>query len=161
MDKGWGLTLDSDSLGFFLNNNNNSNNKRPPQPHPQHNHHNKRSISLDNTMFPVNLGRRDYHHQHHHEPAAAAAASSPPSDHVETRRAVVDEVDFFAKKPRLASEDADHHDRDDDASKTNRVSVKKENSLGEAPSRPDLDVNVCSLIYFHFFFKCIIINLSL
>ena len=151
MDKGWGLTLDSDSLGFFLNNNNNSNNKRPPQPHPQHNHHNKRSISLDNTMFPVNLGRRDYHHQHHHEPAAAAAASSPPSDHVETRRAVVDEVDFFAKKPRLASEDADHHDRDDDASKTNRVSVKKENSLGEAPSRPDLDVNVSSLIYFHFF----------
>ena len=112
-------------------------------------------------MFPVNLGRRDYHHQHHHEPAAAAAASSPPSDHVETRRAVVDEVDFFAKKPRLASEDADHHDRDDDASKTNRVSVKKENSLGEAPSRPDLDVNVSSLIYFHFFLKCIFINLSL
>lgn len=111
-------------------------------------------------MFPVNLGRRDYHH-HHHEPAAA---SSPPSDHVETRRAVVDEVDFFAKKPRLASEDADHHDRDDDASKTNKVSVKKENSLGEAPSRPDLDVNVSSLIYFHFFFsflKCIIINLSI
>nr|POE95028.1 putative wrky transcription factor 31 [Quercus suber] len=139
MDKGWGLTLDSDSLGFFLNNNNN-NNKRPPHPHPQrnlNNHHNKRSISVDNTMFPVNLGRRDYHH---HEPAAAAS-SSPPSDHVETRRAVVDEVDFFAKKPRLASEDADHHDRDDDAPKTNRVSVKKENSLGEAPSRPDLDVN--------------------
>nr|XP_023925138.1 probable WRKY transcription factor 31 isoform X1 [Quercus suber]XP_023925139.1 probable WRKY transcription factor 31 isoform X2 [Quercus suber] len=141
MDKGWGLTLDSDSLGFFLNNNNNNNNnKRPPHPHPQrnlNNHHNKRSISVDNTMFPVNLGRRDYHH---HEPAAAAS-SSPPSDHVETRRAVVDEVDFFAKKPRLASEDADHHDRDDDAPKTNRVSVKKENSLGEAPSRPDLDVN--------------------
>ena len=115
-------------------------------------------------MFPVNLGSRDYHHQHH-EPAAAAAASSPPSDHVETRRAVVDEVDFFAKKPRLASEDADHHDRDDDASKTNRVSVKKENSLGEAPSRPDLDVNVSSLIYFYFFFffflKSITINLSL
>lgn len=79
--------------------------------------------------FPVNLSRRD-----HHELQSSAPA---PSD-VENHRVVVDEVDFFANKSRLAGEDHDdnHHD-DDDASKTNRISVKKENS----PPRLDLDVN--------------------
>ena len=83
--------------------------------------------------FPVNLSRRD-----HHELQSSAPA---PSD-VENHRVVVDEVDFFANKSRLAGED-----HDDDASKTNRISVKKENS----PPRLDLDVNVSTLIQLYLF----------
>lgn len=116
MDKGWGLTLDSDSLGsFLLNKNKRTHDRMFPGIH-----------------FPVALGRGD------------EQAAPQPSDE---NRAVVDEVDFFADKNRLARHEDDAHDD----SKTMRVlSVKKENPHGEGASRPDLDVNVRTPIRFSY-----------
>ncbi|KAF3451745.1 hypothetical protein FNV43_RR07841 [Rhamnella rubrinervis] len=131
MDKGWGLTLDSDSVGFLLN--------KPPAAPPASaklDHHTKRinnpfglpgdysaaaSRMFSGVEFPVKLGRRD----------DQAASHPPPSD---DDRLAVGEVDFFSNnKSRLAN--------NDDSKTVSVVSVKKENSHGDVAPRPVLDVN--------------------
>ncbi|KAG2688358.1 hypothetical protein I3843_09G093500 [Carya illinoinensis] len=72
MDKGWGLTLDSDSLGSFLLNKNNKNKLSHDRMFP-------------GIQFPVPLDRRE------------EQTTPPPSDE---NRFFVDEVDFFADKSR-------------------------------------------------------------
>ncbi|KAG6639044.1 hypothetical protein I3843_10G071000 [Carya illinoinensis] len=86
MDKGWGLALDSDSLGSFLLNKNNRAQDR---------------MFPTGIQFPVSLDRRDEH--------AAPALS-------DENRVVVGEVDFFADKSRLAGHDHDDRDVDDSQS---------------------------------------------
>lgn len=132
MDEGWGLTLDSKSVGFFLN--------KPPAAPPASaklDHHTKRinnpfglpgdysaaaARMFSGVEFPVKLGRRD----------DQAASHPPPSD---DNRLAVGEVDFFSNnKNRLAN--------DDDSKTISVVSVKKENSHGDVAPRPVLDVNV-------------------
>nr|WGV38247.1 WRKY [Loropetalum chinense var. rubrum] len=124
MDKGWGLTLDTDSVGFFAN-----------KPKPVNsffnilNYNNKRGrgdIADSGKMFsggvefPVNLNFRE------------EQAGSLPSDE---NRMVVDEVDFFSDNKNKVINDSDH-------SKTSgSISVKKENSHGESASRSESDVN--------------------
>ncbi|KAH7545714.1 hypothetical protein FEM48_Zijuj01G0123000 [Ziziphus jujuba var. spinosa] len=126
MDKGWGLTLNSDCIGFFLN-------KPPPSAAAASAvklDHNKRnhpfaaaSRMFSGAEFPVKLGRTDIDHT--------------SSDDNNNNRLVVDEVDFFSDKNRPAATAAD-----DDGSKTiGFVSVKKENSHGDVAARPGLDVN--------------------
>ncbi|XP_018849815.1 probable WRKY transcription factor 31 [Juglans regia] len=83
MDKGWGLALDSDSLGSFLLDKNNRAQER---------------MFPAGIHFPVSLDRRDEH------------ASPAPSDE---NRVVVGEVDFFAAKSRLAGHDRNDRDVDD------------------------------------------------
>ncbi|XP_009358665.2 probable WRKY transcription factor 31 [Pyrus x bretschneideri] len=118
MDKGWGLTLDSDSFGYLLN--------KPPTAVVKLDHHNNKRSSFfsgermfPGMEFPVKLGRRE-----------EQDASQPSNDN---NRMVVDEVDFFSdRKNKLNTNSTDDHHQD---SKSNgAVSVKKENWTG-------LDVN--------------------
>ncbi|KAM1460091.1 hypothetical protein ACFX2I_036948 [Malus domestica] len=118
MDKGWGLTLDSDSFGYLLN--------KPPTAAVKLDHHNNKRSSFfggermfQGMEFPVKLGRRE-----------EQDASQPSNDN---NRMVVDEVDFFSdRKNKLNTNSTDDHHQD---SKSNgAVSVKKENWTG-------LDVN--------------------
>lgn len=118
MDKGWGLTLDSDSFGYLLN--------KPPTAAVKLDHHNNKRSSFfggermfPGMEFPVKLGRRE-----------EQDASQPSNDN---NRKVVDEVDFFSdRKNKLNTNSTDDHRQD---SKSNgAVSVKKENWTG-------LDVN--------------------
>ncbi|KAB2597015.1 WRKY transcription factor 31 [Pyrus ussuriensis x Pyrus communis] len=118
MDKGWGLTLDSDSFGYLLN--------KPPTAAVKLDHHNNKRSSFfrgermfPGMEFPVKLGRRE-----------EQDASQPSNDN---NRMVVDEVDFFSdRKNKLNTNSTDDHHQD---SKSNgAVSVKKENWTG-------LDVN--------------------
>ncbi|XP_068321667.1 probable WRKY transcription factor 31 [Pyrus communis] len=118
MDKGWGLTLDSDSFGYLLN--------KPPTAAVKLDHHNNKRSSFfggermfPGMEFPVKLGRRE-----------EQDASQPSSDN---NRMVVDEVDFFSdRKNKLNTNSTDDHHQD---SKSNgAVSVKKEHWTG-------LDVN--------------------
>lgn len=112
MDKGWGLTLESDSLGFFLN-------KSPPSKFDHSSA--KRSIMFPGMEFPpAKLGRRE----------------DQPSD--ENQTAAVGVVDFFSDKKRLVNDD---DDRDDNPKTISIVSVKKENPSGDAAPRNSLDVN--------------------
>lgn len=118
MDKGWGIALDSDSLGFFLN-------KPPPS---KFDHAAKRSVMFAGMEFPASkLACRD------------EQAAHQQSDE---NRTAVGVVDFFSDKKRLVNDDDDDDDCDDH-SKTisTSVIVKKENSQGDAITRPSLDVN--------------------
>ncbi|GLU15492.1 hypothetical protein SLE2022_319760 [Rubroshorea leprosula] len=116
MDKGWGLTLDSDPISFFTN-------KSPPQSSVNH-----PFFAIKREMFhqfPVNLaGSRD-------DPLADSTTSLPPDGNR------VSEVDFFSvNKNRVAVDRA--HDKDDKTSSAT-VNVKKENSHGDAGTSSDFD----------------------
>lgn len=126
MEKGWGLTLDSDSLALF-----HSSKRNIFAPTTTADHQSKTMFSsLD---FPAaKLGRREDH-----------VAPPPPSDE---NRAAAAVVDFFSDKNRLVN------DGDNTKSTATVLSVKKENSHGDNTStRPSLDVNVSlsivSIIY--------------
>lgn len=117
MDKGWGLTLDSDPINFFSSNNNN------PAASVNSLVKVKRNFDTvgggDSTrmfQFPVNLSGKE------EQPAPSPA---------DENRLVVGEVDFFSDKKRV-----------EDDSKTTSFIVKKESSHGEMPPRSSLDVNV-------------------
>ncbi|XP_007026134.2 PREDICTED: probable WRKY transcription factor 31 [Theobroma cacao] len=114
MDKGWGLTLDSDPGTKFFPNKTNSGGPffRLKQ-------------QRDMFQFPVSLAGFREDHQ-------GTSSSSSPSGQ-EKRPVAVDEVDFFSdKKTRVVVGGDD---------KTGTVSVKKETSHGEAAPGSDLDVN--------------------
>ncbi|PON52119.1 WRKY domain containing protein [Parasponia andersonii] len=135
MDKGWGLTLDSDSLGFFLN-------KQTQLPAVLDHHHHHMAIkrpifatgaTADQSARPssnmftavefnpaARLGRRPEDH-----------APPPPSDENRVAAAV---VDFFADKNRLVNDG-------DDSKSVPAINVKKENPHGDATTGPSLDVN--------------------
>ena len=100
MDKGWGLTLDSDPISNLFSNKTGS----------TAGHFFSLKQQRDMFQFPVSIaGSREDRH----------GTSSPASD---DNRLAVDEVDFFSgKKHRVVD------DRDDD--KTNTVNVKKETDL--------------------------------
>lgn len=118
MDKGWGLTLDSDPGTKFFPNKTNSGGPffRLKQ-------------QRDMFQFPVSLAGFREDHQ-------GTSSSSSPSGQ-EKRPVAVDEVDFFSdKKTRVVVGGDD---------KTGTVSVKKETSHGEAAPGSDLDVNVSGL----------------
>ncbi|CAN6552724.1 unnamed protein product [Malus baccata var. baccata] len=116
MDKGWGLTLDSDSCGFLLN--------KPPTAAVKldHNHNNNKRSSFfsgermfSGMEFPVKLGSRE-----------EQTASQPSNDN---DRMVVDEVDFFSdRKNKLKSNSSDDHHQD--SRSNDAMSVKKENWTG-------------------------------
>ncbi|XWS12865.1 hypothetical protein CRYUN_Cryun37aG0127200 [Craigia yunnanensis] len=111
MDKGWGLTLDSDPVSNFFPNKTNS----TTGPF-------FRLKQRDIFQFPVSLaGSRDDSH--------GTFSSSSPSDE---NRLAVDEVDFFSdKKHRVVD------DREDNKS----TAVQKVTSHGEGGQGSDLDVN--------------------
>lgn len=116
MDKGWGLALDSDSLGSFLLDKNNRAQAR---------------MFPAGIQFPVSIDTRNEH------------AAPAPSDE---NRVVVGEVDFFAdKSSRLAGHDDqdDRHDVDD--SKTVHVKKENSHGEAAPTPRPDFDVNVSKL----------------
>ncbi|XWS18176.1 hypothetical protein CRYUN_Cryun32bG0020100 [Craigia yunnanensis] len=113
MDKGWGLTLDSDPVSNFFPNKTNS----TTGPFT-------RLKQRDMFQFPVSLaGSREDHHRTY--------SSSSPSDQ---NRVAVDEVDFFSDKKLRVVDDHEHY-------KTTTVNVKKETSHGEGGLASDLDVN--------------------
>ncbi|CAB4306135.1 unnamed protein product [Prunus armeniaca] len=122
MDKGWGLTLDSDSIGFFLN--------KPPAAVKLDHHQNNSKRSnffggermFPGIEFPVKLGGRE-----------DQLAVPQPSIHDNNNRVVVDEVDFFSdrKNKHNTTTTDDHHQ---DMKSNGTISVKKENWTG-------LDVN--------------------
>ncbi|XVF26073.1 hypothetical protein REPUB_Repub13aG0268600 [Reevesia pubescens] len=113
MDKGWGLTLDSDPVSNFFPNKNNS----TTGPFFM--------LKRDMFQFPVSLaGSREDRH-------GISSSSSPSNEN----KVAVDEVDFFSdKKHRVVD------DRDQD-NKTNTVNVKKETSHCEGGPDSNLDVN--------------------
>ncbi|XP_062013542.1 probable WRKY transcription factor 31 [Rosa rugosa] len=100
MDKGWGLTLDSDSLGFFLN-------KPPPSAAPPPN---KRTN-------PFGGGDRMFS-------GIEFPVKSRPADE---NRVAVDEVDFFSDKNKNKNKNDDQELK---AGNNTSVSVKKENWSG-------------------------------
>ncbi|CAL2251251.1 unnamed protein product [Prunus armeniaca] len=126
MDKGWGLTLDSDSIGFFLN--------KPPAAVKLDHHQNNSKRSnffggermFPGIEFPVKLGGRE-----------DQLAVPQPSIHDNNNRVVVDEVDFFSdrKNKHNTTTTDDHHQ---DMKSNGTISVKKENWTG-------LDVNLAQL----------------
>ncbi|XP_037493373.1 probable WRKY transcription factor 31 [Jatropha curcas] len=123
MDKGWGLTLDSDPpLTFFSN--------APSLVVDSFHKINKRTFDMSDSVrmfpFPVNLPARDDRPSH-----------SPDDDD----RVVVGEVDFFSDKKTRPIGDNTNNDNDNDDSKATSVTVKKENSYGEAAPRSSADVN--------------------
>ncbi|XP_062088305.1 probable WRKY transcription factor 31 isoform X1 [Humulus lupulus] len=129
MEKGWGLTLDSDSHGFFLN---------KPQQLPVIDHtSSKRNIfgnSTDSprtmTMFSgVDLSAVRFSRR---EDQISVAMPPPPSDENRASAAV---VDFFSEKNRIVNDS-------DDSKAVAAVSIKKESSHGEAtPGPSNLNVN--------------------
>lgn len=135
MDKGWGLTLDSDpppplSSSFFLN---------PTSTAPNFFRLKQQRDSM--FQFPVSLGgSRDDVVRH----GTSSNSSSPNnSDHDHNNRVrPVDEVDFFSvhKKHRIVDDD------DQDNKITSHVNVKKESSPA-----PELDVNVSFFLSFFLF----------
>ncbi|XP_022723484.1 probable WRKY transcription factor 31 [Durio zibethinus] len=113
MDKGWGLTLDSDPASNFFPNKTNS----TTGPF-------FRLKQREMFQFPVSLaGSR--------EDRRGTSSSSSPSNE---NRLAVDEVDFFSDKKHMVVDD-----REDN--KTSIVNVKKETSRVEAGPGSDLDVN--------------------
>ncbi|KAA8515529.1 hypothetical protein F0562_018860 [Nyssa sinensis] len=88
MEKGWGLILDSEPVGFYVN--------KPAAFNlstPRLNHHNKGSIMFPGIEFPVNLNRRE---------DQAAPLSS------DENRMVVDEVDFFKPTNIIVKKENSH-----------------------------------------------------
>lgn len=126
MDKGWGLALDSDPpISLFSN----LSNKPSSAPVLDSLFKIKRNLDVADSVkmfpFPVNVSRRD-----------DQASSSSADDN----RVVIGEVDFFSdKRSRAVGDNNNNNDNDD--SKATRVTVKKENSYGEAAPRSSLDVN--------------------
>ncbi|KAI8000771.1 WRKY transcription factor 6 [Camellia lanceoleosa] len=112
MDKGWGLTLDSDSIGFFPN--------KPAGLSLTPRLNRSRGGMFSGIEFPVRLNRREEQH-----------TALQPSDE---NRTAVNEVDFFCDKKKSTKED-DYMD-----SKASITRVKKENSH-ETGTGMDLDVN--------------------
>lgn len=132
MDKGWGLALDSDPpISLFSN----LSNKPSSAPVLDSLFKIKRNLDVADSVkmfpFPVNVSRRD-----------DQASSSSADDN----RVVVGEVDFFSDKRNRAVGD-NNNNNDNDDSKATRVTVKKENSYGEAAPRSSLDVNVRTVIH--------------
>ncbi|GMP75545.1 hypothetical protein CsSME_00032592 [Camellia sinensis var. sinensis] len=129
MDKGWGLTLDSDSIGFFPN--------KPAGLSLTPRLNRSRGGMFSGIEFPVRLNRKEEQH-----------TALQPSDE---NRTVVNEVDFFCDKKKSTKED-DYMD-----SKASISRVKKENSHETGPGM-DLDVNVSKpfsiiLIIYHSFIR--------
>lgn len=128
MDKGWGLTLDSDH--HPLVNNFFSNNKPSSSPSSARFRTNRDMLSAADSasvrmfQFPASDNNNN-------------APSPTPSD---DNRVAVDEVDFFSdNKNRVA-----HHD-DRNNKTTSAVHIKKENSLDDVRRRTGLGVNVRAL----------------
>nr|AFX83940.1 WRKY super family protein [Hevea brasiliensis] len=119
MDKGWGLALDSDPHISF--------NKPSSAPVLDSFFKIKKNLEVPDSVkmfpFPVTVSRRDDH-------ASPSAADD--------NRVVVGEVDFFSDSKNIAVSDKRN---DDDESKATCVTVKKENSYGEAAPRSSLHVN--------------------
>lgn len=135
MDKGWGLTLDSEhpivnNLNFFT-----ANKPKPSSARFRTNRHMAASGAADSAP-PVRMFQL---------PASDNNNDAPSSS--DDNRVAVDEVDFFSDDKNRASI-SDH--RQDDRNKTsNTVHVKKENSHDELRHRTALDVNVrtiCNLV---------------
>ncbi|GKV02001.1 hypothetical protein SLEP1_g14496 [Rubroshorea leprosula] len=118
MDKGWGLTLDSDpAIPFFT--------KKLKSPSSPSVNHPFFGLKREMFQFPVGLGasRED----------PPSDTTSPPSDGNR-----VPEVDFFSNnKNRVVA--AVDHDHDKDSKTPSRVNVKKENSHSDAGPSADID----------------------
>uniref|UniRef100_A0A5B7B8T3 Putative WRKY family transcription factor n=1 Tax=Davidia involucrata TaxID=16924 RepID=A0A5B7B8T3_DAVIN len=105
MEKGWGLILDSEPVGIYVNKPASFNLSTPRTL----NHHHRGSIMFPGIEFQVNHNRRE---------DQGAPLSS------DSHRMVVDEVDFFSDR----SKSNDHHI---DSKTATSISVKKENSHGD------------------------------
>lgn len=136
MDKGWGLTIDSDPVltNFFPNKTNSGTGPffRLKQQQQQR----------DNNMFqfPVSLaGSREDRH----------GSGTTSDDDQNGRRLAVDEVDFFSDKKRKVVDDDQ-----DNKTISAAVNVKKETSHGDGgPASDNSDVNVSFFFSLNFFYR--------
>lgn len=123
MEKGWGLTLDSNSdhsAGFFLN---------KPSAAAVGFSLTPRRPSINYSMFPATEEFK----------SAAAAAASPVGEN----RKVTGELDFFSSKPK------DDHGNYYSVINSSSIVVKQEKSHADA-NQMDVNVNV-SLIWSNYF----------